>query len=103
MRRILLLVTVAAVMAAIVAVTAGTASAEPPAGSADTCPADYQAMTLEELLAQAERLGVPEERARNLFDRVNKNQDDWICQKKLPGDATNFNFIDNQAVGLDRS
>ena len=81
----------------------GTALAEPPAGSADTCPADYQAMTLEALLAQAEGLGVPEAQARNLFERVNKNEDAWICQKKLPGDATSFNFIDNQAVGLDRS
>ena len=51
----------------------GTASAEPPAGSAATCPADYQAMTLEALLAQANRLGVPEDQARNLFERVNKN------------------------------
>jgi hypothetical protein len=60
-------------------------------------------MTLEALLAQAERLGVPEDRARGLFDRVNKNQDAWICQKKLPGEATNFNFVDNQAVGRDRA
>ena len=81
----------------------GTALAEPPAGSAATCPPRYQAMTLEALLAQAERLGVPENRARNLFNFVNKNEDAWICQKKLPGDATHFNFIDNQAVGLDRS
>ena len=81
----------------------GTALAEPPAGSAGTCPPRYQAMTLEALLAQAERLGVPEDRARNLFNRVNKNQDAWICQTKLPGDATDFNFIDNQAVGRDRS
>ena len=82
---------------------AGTALAEPPAGSAATCPPRYQAMTLEALLAQAERLGVPEDRARDLFDRVNKNQDAWICQTKLPGDATDINFIDNQAVGRDRS
>jgi hypothetical protein len=81
----------------------GTALAEPPAGSADTCPPRYQAMTLEALLAQAERLGVPEAQARNLFARVNKNQDAWICQMKLPGDATNFNFVDNQAVGRDGS
>jgi hypothetical protein len=81
----------------------GTALAEPPAGSADTCPPRYQAMTLEALLAQAERLGVPEAQARNLFARVNKNQDAWICQTKLPGDATSFNFVDNQAVGRDRS
>jgi hypothetical protein len=81
----------------------GTALAEPPAGSADTCPADYQAMTREALLDQAKRLGIPEDRARTLFAKVNKNQDAWICQTKLPGDATSFNFIDNQAVGLDRS
>jgi hypothetical protein len=60
-------------------------------------------MTLEALLAQAERLGVPEAQARNLFNRVNKNQDAWICQTKLPGDALSYNFIDNQAVGRDRS
>ena len=82
---------------------AGTALAEPPAGSAATCPPRYQAMTLEALLAQAERLGVPEDRARDLFDRVNKNQDAWICETKLPGEATDINFIDNQAVGRDRS
>ena len=81
----------------------GTASAEPPAGSADTCPPRYQAMTLEALLAQAERLGVPEAQARNLFARVNNNQDAWICQTKLPGEATSFNFVDNQAVGRDGS
>jgi hypothetical protein len=81
----------------------GTALAEPPAGSAATCPPRYQAMTLQALLAQAQRLRVPEERARNLFERVNKNEDTWICQTKLPGDATHFNFIDNQAVGLDNS
>jgi hypothetical protein len=98
-----MLLTIVALLAAMVAGTAGTASAKPPAGSADTCPSDYQAMTLEELLAQAERNEIPEERARNLFERVNKNQDTWICQTKLPGDATNFNFIDNQAVGLDKS
>jgi hypothetical protein len=51
----------------------------------------------------ANRLGVPEDQARNLFLRVNKNEDAWVCQRKLPGDATHFNFIDNQAVGLDRS
>jgi hypothetical protein len=81
----------------------GTALAEPPAGSADTCPADYQAMTLEALLAQANQLGVPEDRAHNLFERVNKNQDAWICQTKLPGGATDINFVDNQALGLDRT
>ena len=81
----------------------GTALAEPPAGSTATCPPRYQAMTLEALLAQAERLGVPEAQARNLFATVNKNKDAWICQTKLPGDAFSYNFIDNQAIGLDRS
>jgi uncharacterized membrane protein YdfJ with MMPL/SSD domain len=102
-RRMLLLVTVVALVAAMVAVTAGTASAKPPAGSADTCPGDYQAMTLEDLLAQAERDGFPEERVRYMFERLNKNQDDLICQTKLPGDVTDYNFIDNQALGLDKS
>ena len=88
---------------AVMLASAGMASAQPPAGSAVTCPPRYQAMTLEALLAQAERLGVPEAQARNLFATVNKNQDAWICQTKLPGDATDFNFIDNQAVGRDRS
>ena len=76
--------------------------AGPPAGSATTCPPRYEAMTLADILAQAQRLGVPEERARALFARVNKNQDDWICQEKLPGEEDDFNFADNQAVGLDR-
>ncbi len=60
-------------------------------------------MTLSALLAQAERLGVPEEAARGLFAFVNKNDDAWICQLKLPGEDTNFNFVDNQAVGLDQA
>ena len=91
------------VMLVMMLASAGMASAQPPAGSAATCPPRYQAMTLEALLAQAERLGVPEDRARNLFNTVNKNQDAWICQTKLPGEATDINFIDNQVVGLDRS
>jgi hypothetical protein len=104
MRRMLLLVTVVALVAAMVAVTAGTASAKPPAGSADTCPGGYQAMTLEELLAQAEEAGIPEEDARARFDLINMNQDAWMCQKKMPDAARGeYNFIDNQAVGLDKS
>ncbi len=107
MRRTIMLLTIVALLAALVAVTAGTASAKPPAGSADTCPGGYQAMTLEDLLAQAERDGIPEEDARNRFDLINKNQDAWMCQSKLPGapspHGTDYNFIDNQAVGLDRS
>ena len=95
--------TVAAVCLTTWMLGAAPASASPPPGSAQTCPADYQAMTLPQLIAQAERNGVGEQRARALFARVNKNQDDWICQAGLPGDpATSFNFIDNQAVGLDR-
>jgi hypothetical protein len=58
-------------------------------------------MTLPDLLAQAQRLGIPEEAARGLFARVNKNGDPWICQRKLPGEDTDINFVDNQAVGLD--
>ncbi|MCA1693857.1 MAG: cysteine hydrolase, partial [Actinobacteria bacterium] len=34
--------------------------------------------------------------------RFNKNEDDWTCQRKLPGDDTNYNFVDNQAVSLGR-
>ena len=98
-KRILMLAAMALVMAG----SAAAASAQPPAGSGATCPPRYQAMTLEALLDQAEPLGVPEAQARNLFARVNKNEDAWICQTKLPGDALSRNFIDNQAVGLDRS
>ena len=45
---------------------------------------DYR--TLRALLAQAKRNGVPEAETRNMFNRVNKNQDAWMCQTKLPGD-----------------
>jgi hypothetical protein len=79
------------------------AAAKGPGGSADTCPPGYTSMTLSAILAQAERLGVPEESARGMFANVNKNGDAWICQRKLPGEATDINFIDNQAVGLDRN
>ena len=48
------------------------------------------------------KFGVPEEAARGLFASVNKNGDAWICQKKLPGEDTHRNFVDNQALGLDR-
>ena len=82
----------------------GTASAQPPAGSAETCTSSYQPMTLPEILAQAERNGIPEENARNMFEKVNKNEDAWICQKKMPSPLVNhYNFVDNQAVGTDRS
>jgi hypothetical protein len=59
-------------------------------------------MTLPALLVQAGRLGIPEDAARGLFAVVNKNGDEWICQRKLPGDDTDINFLDNQAIGLDR-
>ena len=100
-KRVLVLLVVAVLM---MAVAAGTASAKPPAGSADTCPGDYQAMTLEDLLAQAEEAGIPEEDAHARFDLINMNQDAWICQAKMPGAARGeYNFIDNQAAGLDKS
>lgn len=82
---------------------AQSALAGPPAGSDATCPPMYQAMTLEMQIAQAQRLGIPESSARALFESVNKNEDDWICQTKLPGDETSYNFTDNQAVGRDRT
>ncbi len=104
MKRIMKRLAVAAMLAlGPLVLVAGTASAEPPAGSANTCPPGYQAMTLEAQLAQAARLGVPEAEARNMFNRVNKNQDAWICQMKLPGGDLSYNFIDNQALGLDKS
>jgi len=86
---------------AVTALFAPSAAAQPPSGSADTCPPRYTAMTLPALLAQAQRLGIPEEAARNLFATVNKNGDSWICQRKLPGEDTDINFVDNQAVGLE--
>lgn len=92
----------AAVFAGALSLTGTVASARAPGGSASTCPPKYTAMTLPALLAQAERLGVPESAARNLFATVNKNDDSWICQRKLPGEDTDINFVDNQAVGLDR-
>ena len=87
---------------ALLAPIALPASAQPPSGSADTCPPSYDPITLQALLSQGQRLGIPEERARGLYAFVNKNGDGWICQKKLPGDDTNFNFVDNQAIGRDR-
>ena len=83
--------------------SAQSAVAQPPPGSADTCTRGYEALTLPQLLAQAERNGVPEENARNAFERVNKNEDDWICSKDQPSPQENhYNFKDNQAVGTDR-
>ncbi len=79
------------------------ALAGPPAGSSATCPPKFQATTLQALLDLAERVGVPESHALTLFERVNKNEDSWICLMKLPGDVASYNFIDNQAIGLDRA
>lgn len=87
---------------ALAALAGPAASAHGPGGSATTCPRPYTAVTYAELLAQAQRLGVPEAAARGLYARVNKNADAWICQLKLPGAETHFSFIDNQAVGLER-
>jgi hypothetical protein len=85
-------------------IRAGTAHGTPPPGTANTCPADYQALTLPELLAQAERNGVSEQDARNAFEDVNKNEDAWICSKRMPSPLVNhYNFIDNQAVGNAKS
>ena len=88
--------------AATVGFLASPAAAQPPSGSATTCPPRYTPMTLPELIAQAAQLGLPAEAPHGLFARVNKNGDSWICQRKLPGDETSFNFIDNPAVGLGR-
>lgn len=94
---------IAGLLSAVLVVPVGVpASAQPPSGSASTCPPRYDPMTLPALLSQAQRLGIPEERARALFASVNKNKDTWICQRKLPGDDTDINFVDNQAVGRAR-
>ena len=86
-------------MSAIVAVASATVTlADPPAGSALTCPTRYESITLEQLLAQAQRNGVSEDTARQMFEFVNKNDDSWICQEKLPGE-NHYNFVDNQALG----
>ena len=86
-------------MWAIVAVTLGTiAVADPPAGNMLTCPTRYESITLEQLLAQAQRNGVSEDKASQMFEFVNKNDDSWICQEKLPGE-NHYNFVDNQALG----
>jgi hypothetical protein len=79
----------------------GTAMAKGPAGSASTCPARYEAYTLTEFRALAEANDVPDENAVNTFAKVNKNGDSWICVAVVP-QGSGFNFIDNQAVGLDR-
>ena len=77
------------------------ASARPPAGSPETCAPSFDLITLPELLAQAERNGIPQEREQATFHRVNKNGDEWICQKQLSGE-NHYNFIDNQSIGRDQ-
>ncbi len=107
MRRTVMLLAIIALVAASMALGGGLASAQPPSGSADTCPPGYEPMTLEALIAQGEREGRTEAEERALFERVNKNEDDWICQEPLPGNpksgVTYYNFLDNQALGLDKS
>ena len=88
-----------AVLLVAATLVAAPVGAQPPPGSAETCPGPYQAMTLPQILAQAQSYDVPEERARAMFEGVNKNEDAWICQDTLPGAPPSFNFIDNQAIG----
>lgn len=96
MRRALVLL----LFAPTLGVSVQAAGAQPPPGTDETCTAGYESLTLTELLAQAERNGVPEQNARNAFERVNKNEDDWICSKDQPSPQVNhYNFKDNQAVG----
>ena len=93
----------AALLALMVLALAGdSVLAKPPAGSAATCTASYDAMTQEEILELAEEVGVPEENALRMWESVNKNEDDWICAKKTGSpDPTHYNFVDNQALGLE--
>ncbi|MEA3055384.1 MAG: hypothetical protein QOD30_816 [Actinomycetota bacterium] len=77
------------------------AYASPPSGSATTCTPSFEPMTHEAILAQAQRNGIPEERAEGMWVHVNKNGDDWICQKQLQGE-NHYDFVDNQAVGRDQ-
>ena len=83
-----------------VALTATTAAADPPPRTADSCTHSFESMTLEQILAQAERNGIPEQNARAMFERVNNNGDDWICQKQLEGE-NHYNFVDNQSANGD--
>ena len=86
-----------------VVLVAPAADAGPPAGTATTCTPSFDAMTLEQVLVLADEVGVPEENARRMFESINKNDDAWICVKKMPSpDPTHYNFVDNQAVGLDK-
>jgi hypothetical protein len=96
MKRLIALLVVPGTMG----VLAQPALARPPAGSAETCTAAYEALTLPQLLEQARRNGIAEEDARRLFESVNNNEDDWICSKDQPSPLENhYNFIDNQAIG----
>lgn len=90
----------ALVAVGIIAGLTTTAAADPPPGSADTCPAMYQPMTHEQLMEQARRNGFPEDRASAMWHRVNKNGDAWICQRQMSGEL-HYNWIDNQAVGTE--
>ena len=93
---------VAATVVGLVGWFAEPASAGGPAGSAATCPPSFDAMTLPAILAQAAGNGVPEQVARSMFRRVDKNDDGWICQKRMLSPLPNhYTFVDNQAVGLD--
>jgi hypothetical protein len=95
--------TVAGAAAAALAISvlgAAPAAAGPP-GSAGTCPGRAAATTEQQLVALALENGVPEANAHALFATVNKNDDSWICVKRVPN-QTGFNFTDNQAVGLSR-
>lgn len=78
------------------------ALASPLAGARETCPGKYEPMTRSAIHAQAESLGIPQERADAAFDAVNRNADPWICQKGTPPSEPGFNWTDNQAIGLGR-
>ena len=103
MRRSLVSVGAAITISGAFTATAHLALAERPSGSAETCTASFDPMTLPDILAQAQRNGIPESSARGMFAKVDGNQDGWICQKRMPSPLLNhYNFVDNQAVGLAR-
>ena len=94
------IVCAAAVVIGFVGCVAEPALAGAPSG-ADTCTQSFDGITLADIRAQAQRNGIPELVALNMFATVDKNSDGWICQKKMPSPLTNhYNFVDNQAVGL---
>jgi hypothetical protein len=84
----------ALLLTVITTAAAPAAHATPPPGSAESCTRSFESMTLEQILVQAERNGIPEADARAMFERVNMNEDDWICQKQLSGE-NHYNFVDN--------